>query len=293
MRAASEQSATGTAPLPSQSGRDRPFNAFKTQRGLLGSSSPQPFPPAEATPPMPIPPPMTAPAPPVAQQTLPTEPPPENTEKAEPAPAPPAPPTDLRTVDKPRNDEIALTAKSSTPPQPSAITEIKPFTPRPIRGVMPRPLDDQAMLTTPPPKPQPPRESGYQPEQEANRIEGSISNRGRSAVDAVGTPMGKFRKRVNDAIGSRWQAYVKDPRRSSLFGLGSTRVTFFITSEGRVQGVKVDANSANQSFADICVAAISDAQRNDAEIFQPPPGALEAMRDGRLEYSITFTLYSY
>ncbi len=297
MRAASEGPATGDVPLPSQLGRDRPFNALKTQRGLLGVASPQPFAPAPEAPAAP-PPPMTAPEPPVIAEQTPPPPPPEPappTEKTEPTPAPPAPPTELPIVKKPSPDEIALTA---SPAPPFAITTLdRPATPRPVATPLPRKL--MAKLTKPAPKPAPkvapppPRESGYQPEQEANRIEGNISNRGKSAVDAIATPLGKYKKRVNDSIGSRWQMYVRDPKRMGLFAMGSTRVTFFITREGKVQSVTVDANSANQSFADICVAAISDAQRNDAEIFQPPPGALDAMRDGRLEYSITFTLYSY
>lgn len=292
MKAASEGPATGDMPLPSQSGRDRPFNAFKTQRGLLGAAA-QPFPPAVDAPALPPPQPVTAPPPPKIAEQAP--PPPESTpktEQAEPTMKTPAPPTDLPLVDQPTPDQIALSAKPVPTPLPAPPADRPAATPQPVVATPP---PQMAKLTTPAPKvlPRPPRETAYQPDQEANRIEGSITNRGRSAVDAIATPMGKFKKRVNDSIGSRWQMYVKDPRKMGLFALGSTRVTFYITREGRVQSISIDANSSNQSFADICVAAISDAQRNDAEIFQPPPGALDAMRDGRLEYTITFTLYSY
>jgi outer membrane biosynthesis protein TonB len=237
---------------------------------------------------------MKVPPPPkIAEQT---PPPPESAptdEKTEPTMKTPSPPTDLPLVDQPTADQIALSAKPVMPAPAAPPVDRPAATPQPV--ATPPPAEQMAKLTTPAPRvnPQPRRESGYQPDQEANRIEGSITNRGRPAVDSIATPMGKFKKRVNDSIGSRWQMYVKDPRRMPLFALGSTRVSFFITSQGRVQSIKIDANSSNQSFADICVAAISDAQRNDTEIFQPPPGALDAMRDGRLEYTITFTLYSY
>jgi len=289
MRAASESPPTGDAPLPSQQGRDRPFNAFKTQKSLLGSSVPRPFPPAEEAPPLAATPPVVPP-PPVLAQEEPPPAPPQPTEKPE--PKPPAKEEPMKTVVTPRPDEIALSARAA-PPAP--VTKIEPAplaTPAPVKpAATPRPVEQQAMLTTPAPRPQTARESGYQPEQEQNRIEGNISNRGRKAVDAVATPLAKYRKQVNDAIGSRWYYYVKDPQRMSLIAPGSARVSFFIDGEGQVVGIKLESNSSNESFAELCRSAVRDAREQIKELKLPDDATLP-LKDGRLECSLTFTFYN-
>jgi outer membrane biosynthesis protein TonB len=141
------------------------------------------------------------------------------------------------------------------------------------------------MLVTPAPRAQPPAKPSNQLEQEQNHIEGSISNRGRRSANTVATPLGKYRKQVIDAIGSRWQYYVKT--HSDVIALGSAQVSFLVDSSGHVRAVRVESNTSNQSFADICERAI-----REAEIPEPPAEAIAPMRDGHLEYSINFTLYS-
>lgn len=279
MRAASERPASGDAPLPSQEGRDRPFNAFKTQKSLLGMAS---VPPSAPPPPAIV----VPPAPKIVPPT------PKTAENQEPAPAAPPKPKDaLPEVMKPKEDEIALTAKSA--PNAEKPLERAPATPKPVAAAAtPRPIEE-AKLTTPAPQPRTARESGYQPEQEQNRIEGSISNRGKRSVDSVATPMGKFKKRVNSIIGSRWTYYVQNPPQPGLYAFGTAQVTFYISRDGKIEDLRVLSNSANRSYAEMCLTAINDARRNDADSFRPPEGSLEAMRDGRLEYSLTFTYYSY
>jgi outer membrane biosynthesis protein TonB len=304
MKAASEVAATGDLPLPGQDGRNSPFNEFKTQRSLLGPVA-QPF--TLDTPPSP-PVPQTPPAPPIAMQTPATAPdttppppvpkPAEKVEKAtkpEDKPATKTPdnpqPTKLRAVEKPREDEIAL---SKTQSIPEAITEIlKPVaTPPPVsvsHAAVLRPLDDQmAKLTTPMPKPmpvpQPPHPSGYQPETEKNHIESSISNRGRSAVNAIGTPMGRWRKQVHDAIGSRWLYYV-DSRRD-LLAFGVVSISFSINDQGKVAKVHVEANTGNQSLESVTLEAI-----HDAEISPPPLDPASPIGQEPLDWKIDFTYY--
>ena len=101
----------------------------------------------------------------------------------------------------------------------------------------------------------------------------------------VATPLGKYRKQVIDAIGSRWQYYVKT--HSDVIALGSAQVSFLVDSGGHVRAVRVESNTSNQSFADLCERAI-----REAEIPEPPAEVIAPMRDGHLEYSINFTLYS-
>ena len=196
MQAASELPATGDIPLPSQGGRDRPFNAFQSQKSLLGAATDL-FPTAPDTPP---PQPQVSPAPndpKLAQDSVPAPPapaatpPPKSVEKEIAAATPPP----LKTVTKPKDDEIAVAPKAAATPPP--VSKILSSTPPPKI----RPVEQQAMLTTPVPRSKTAAKSGYQPEQEENRIEGSISNRGKKSVDAVATPLAKYRKQVNDAIG--------------------------------------------------------------------------------------------
>jgi len=294
MRAASEDPATGNIPLPSQEGKDREFNGFTTQRSLLGPTA-KPFTPVEPLPPTPTS------APPPADVSL--EPPaPATPEKADeksptekPDDKPPTPnheqtkPTDFKPVDKVLDDEISLSKKET---HAKAVTQIQPppDTPSPVaHAARLRPMEEPvAKLTTPVPKvpPQPSRQSGYQPEQEQNRIQGSISNRGKKSVDAIGTPMGRYRKQVNDAIGSRWYYYIHD--RMDLLAFGSVQISFLIDAQGHVSKVKVESNTSNGSLADVSISAI-----RDAEIQPPPLDPASPMSQEPLEWSLTFTYYPF
>jgi len=318
MRAASELAPTAEGlPLPGQEGKERPFNAFQTTRSLLGpvaepfAAEIPPTPPAASPPSPPTPP--APPAPQVAQQKPPAAvespkppaPAPETTEKKKPTDArEPAKPTKLREVEKPAEDEIALTKRESIP---EAITEIlKPVsTPSPVaHAAILRPLDDEvakpatpvpraqpvetqiAKLTTPAPRPQPPHPSGYQPDQEKNHIESSISNRGRSAVDSYATPMAKYRKQVSDAIGSRWYYYLRG--KMDLIAFGSVRISFVIDSQGHVSRTHVESNSSNQTLEEVSRRAIEE-----AEIAPPPRDPSAATSQEPLDWTLTFTYYPF
>ncbi|MDB6147489.1 MAG: outer rane biosynthesis protein TonB, partial [Spartobacteria bacterium] len=139
-------------------------------------------------------------------------------------------------------------------------------TPKPSQAptIAPTPAADQlAMLTkrpTPPP-PQPQRtpapqqpSSAYRPEKQQTRISGSISNRGISSVNALGTPLGRYEKILKDAIGSRWYAYVQS--RNDLVTIGTVQVHFFIDRSGTIKNLKIIENTSNETFANICLQSI-------------------------------------
>ncbi|MCE9608753.1 MAG: hypothetical protein K8R23_00855 [Chthoniobacter sp.] len=268
MTEASAQPATGELPLPSTEGTGRMANVFETKKSAVGAitepPAPTPPPPAQAQPEPAAPPPETPPAPPAT-------PAPKNKDKPDPADVAKATLERLREVEKKRDEEIALAAKP-LPPLPTP----------PPRA----PRQEMAKLTTPAPELRPPAKPGYQPEQEQSRVEGRITNRGKNAVSAVATPLGKYKAQVYNAIGSRWLYYVKN--QMDVLAIGSARVSFAVTNAGRVRDIRVEGNTANASFAEVCERAI-----RDAEISQPPAGSLDQMRDGRLEYTITFTLYNF
>ncbi|EDY15957.1 hypothetical protein CfE428DRAFT_6521 [Chthoniobacter flavus Ellin428] len=308
MKAASELPATGDSLLPGQMGKNLPFNAFQTTRSLLGPMA-QPFAP---TPPSAQP--LPAPPPPnvqVAQQepdkTPPTPTPADNAPQSPKPPPPDAKKTEqkdkpltaenvqkkvqkLKEVEKLLDDEIAVTKRETVP---KAVTQIEPpaNTPSPVaHAAKLRPIEDQpqqmAKLTTPAPRPQPQHSSGYTPEQEKNRIESSISNRGKSAVDAIATPMAKYRKAVNDAIGSRWYYYIHD--KMDLIAFGSVRISFVIDAQGHISGSRVEANTSNQSLADVSMRAV-----HDAEIGPPPSDPGSPISTAPLEWTLTFTYYPF
>lgn len=275
MRAASELAASGNLPLPSQAGRDLAFNAFTTQQSFLGAAKSPQFPPApDAAPPEEV---TAAPA-----STAPNAPLPTLDAAIKEA---------LAMVEMPRDDEIVLSARAFTPAPPEKpVTQIEPVPTPPLPeppAATPLPAEPkQAMLTKPaPPRPRPARESGYQPQQEQNRIDSNITNRGKKAVDARATPLAKYRKQVNDAIGSRWYFYIKP--KMDLIAAGSVRISFAINEQGRVSGIQIDSNTSNQSFAEVCERAV-----REAEIAPPPPDAVAPLKDGRLECTLTFTFYN-
>jgi len=132
-------------------------------------------------------------------------------------------------------------------------------------------------------KPQPPR-SIYQPMKERTRSSGSISNRGISSVNAIGTPRGRYEKMIQDAIGSRWYAYVAE--KMDLISLGTAQVAFSIDRSGRVKNLKVVNNSSNEAFANVCLQSIIEIRMppipEDVANTLPPEG---------LDEQITFTMF--
>ena len=220
--AASQQPATGDAPLPSQQGKDRPAVDLESHNYSLARDGAQPQPSA------------------APQQT----------------PQPSEPP------------------KST--PQPTTAAEAQQF----------------AMLTTTPtpavkptvaPTPAQAR-SSYRPLKEQTRISGSISNRGISSVNALGTPLGRYEKVLKDSIGSRWYSYMEAKR--DLANIGTLRVHFFIDRSGRVKNLKITENTSNEAFANICLQSVLEAH------FQPIPEDLaNTLPPEGLEMDETFILF--
>jgi len=203
--AASEIPPTGSLPVPSQQGVDRPNLDLSSQHQSIPNEGAQPQPS-------------------VAQQSA--------------TPQPSAQPTPIS-----KSEEFAMLTSTPTP-RPSAAST-----------------------------PQAPK-SSYQPYKDKTRLAGAITNRGMSAVNAVGTPLGRYQKTVYDVIGSHWYAYMEE--RGELASLGTVRVTFVIDRSGRVQHPKVASNDANEAFANISLQAILDAKfppiPDDVASTLPPEG---------------------
>ena len=176
-------------------------------------------------------------------------------------------------------------------PQPSVAPE-QSATPQPT--VQPTPIsksEEFAMLTsTPTPRPsaastpQQPK-SSYQPFKQKTRLAGSITKHGTSAVNAIGTPLGRYQKILFDAIGSRWYTYVE--AKTDLISLGTARISFVIDRSGRVRNPKVMANDANEAFANVCLQSIIEVQLPPI-----PEDVANALPPEGLETEISFTTFS-
>jgi len=186
---ASELAATGEMPLPSQTGKDRPFMDFETQQHSLDSKGAQP------------------------QQANPAEQQTQTKGASEPAPVTAA-------------EQFALLTQKSA-------------------AALERPTASQ------------PR-SAYRRLKEKTHVAGNITNHGVSAVNALGTPLGRYEKIVLDSIGSRWYAFMDQKR--DLATIGTLRVRFYVDRSGKVKGLKVTENSSNEAFANICVQSVLEAE---------------------------------
>ena len=100
-------------------------------------------------------------------------------------------------------------------------------------------------------------QSMYRRQKERTNIAGNITNRGISAVNALGTPLGRYQKIVADSIGSRWYTYVDQKR--DLINIGTVRLNFVVDRSGRVKNLKITENSSNQAFASVCVQSVMEA----------------------------------
>jgi TonB family protein len=191
-----------------------------------------------------------------------------------------------------RESSPAVQPRQETAPQPKA-EESKP-------KMTPQQSTQLALLEPPKPKTSPrpkavrqeqqqqaqtPQPPGYQPQTRITRIRGNISNKGRAALSATATPLGRYKKMLSDAIGSRWYYYVTE--QLGLLNVGTVEVRFVVRQNGNVERVQVLRNSSNESFAACTVRAIMEAD------IPPIPKELVPMLEGsRIEIEYSFTILS-
>ena len=202
--------------------------------------------------------------------------------EARPAP-PPVPPARTETA-----------RQESTPPEPESESLPKPRTSSPIAlleppkpKTEPKPEEARPEEKKPaePAQPAQPSAPGYQPQTRITRIRGNISNRGRASVAANATPLGRYKKILADAIGSRWYYYVNE--QMGLLEIGTLEVRFVVSASGKVEQLRVISNSSNESFAACSVQAIME-----AEIPPIPKELVPMLANGRIEIDYSFTILS-
>lgn len=176
----------------------------------------------------------------------------------------------------PAPDQLALLTQTPTPiPSPPETTEQSEI-PTPTETPTPTPEE-----TATPPTPA----SAYRDLQQQTIIRGGITNRGRSAVNAVGTPQGRYKKLLEDAIGSRWYHYTA--AKIDLISIGTTSVTFKIEADGSVRDLRMTENTANEASASIALRSIQETK------FPPiPEDLLATLPEGRFTMEESFTIFA-
>ena len=137
--------------------------------------------------------------------------------------------------------------KQMPAPQPAPITAAEQF------ALLTQKSAQETERSTEPSQAQ----SAYRRLRERTHISGNITNRGISAVNALGTPLGRYQKIVADSIGSRWYTYVKE--KGDLINIGTLRLRFVVDRSGRVKDLKITENSSNEAFANVCVQSVLEA----------------------------------
>lgn len=216
--AASAQPATGSMPLPSQEGKDRPNMDLDSHAASLANEGAQPQPSAAKQP------------------------------TVEPSVAPTPQSTPLP-------DQFAMLTST------------------------PRPTAQPTAASTP----QQPK-SVYQPMKDRTRLAGSISNRGTSSVNALGTPLGRYQKMIYDAVGSRWYNYVQ--QKGDLVDLGTAHVVFSVDRTGRVKNLKLVHNTSNEVFANVCLQSVLEIQLPPI-----PEDVASTLPSEGLDQEISFTMF--
>ena len=165
---------------------------------------------------------------------------------------------------QPQQSSAAPQPKQMTAPQSAPITAAEQFallTQKPTAAREPSTEASQA-------------QSAYRRLKERTHIAGNITSRGISAVNALGTPLGRYQKIVADSIGSRWYANVDQKR--DLITIGTLRLRFYIDRSGKVKNLKITENSSNEAFANVCVQSVLEAHLppipDDVANTLPPEG---------------------
>ncbi|HEY3662260.1 MAG TPA: hypothetical protein VGL24_03830 [Chthoniobacterales bacterium] len=200
--------------------------------------------------------------------------------KPTPTAAPSATPTPNETAtpvaSTPAPDQLALLTQTPTPVPSPPETEEKSEIPTPTETPTPTPEE-----TATPPNPA----STYRDLQQQTIIRGGITNRGRSAVNAVGTPQGRYKKLLEDAIGSRWYHYTAS--KIDLISIGTTSVTFEIEADGSVKNLRMTENTGNEASASIALRSIQETK------FPPiPEDLLATLPEGRFTMEESFTIFA-
>jgi outer membrane biosynthesis protein TonB len=116
---------------------------------------------------------------------------------------------------------------------------------QPLEKPMPQPVDELLFS------------KGFSPEEQQSVINGSLMREGAEAVDAIGTPMGKYKKAVRDVISAKWHEYRQ--KNADFVTWGILKLEFSVDRSGRVHDLQITKNEANAMLAEFSLRAIREA----------------------------------
>jgi len=260
---------TATSPMPTTEGlkfqmnelanRDYRDGDIKEDAAKKSAAAPktQPTPPkpqptASASPPTPPTPPPTPPAPPpqsIASAAA-SSPLAKMMEEAD---------KDLARVDmnrlplevrKPEPQVKPQDTPPPTPPKPQ-MREVADSPPVP-KAI---PVSDEVAKTT-----SKPEDKAFMPFTRTSENKGTISNRGaEDAVDAEGSPKGKYIRAVTSQVEKKWHLY--RALRRDMVSPGSLQVEFYVNARGKVENLRiVNDRESTALLSEFTVRAIRDAE---------------------------------
>jgi hypothetical protein len=216
-------------PLPSQSGIDRDdleTTVSNYQDGRLGSNQPA-QPPQVA---MPAPPAPTLPDPAMAENSTAGEK--VKTPDTDDSKSSPPPPEPLLSGPSPVDVPVPRTAE--------ATSEIKPSPEKRPKEGAPAAKAAAAASTPKPAAPKAATDPGFSGYQRKAAIVGSISRTGRSALDVVDSPLGRYQAAISRAVEQEWQRNCV--RHRDFITPGFLTVRFFVETSGKVRTVRFVGN---------------------------------------------------
>ena len=97
---------------------------------------------------------------------------------------------------------------------------------------------------------QAPKKDGFSGHSRKNKVTGSISRRGKSALNVKNSPLGRYQAQISKAVELQWRRNCEQHRDHIVPGVMSLR--FYVDAKGKVSGIKfqevVEGNFIEQGF---------------------------------------------
>lgn len=174
-------------------------------------------------------------------------------EMAEPPPgAPPSAPSQPQT------------SAADSPPAPPAVPEAEP-----VKSPEMNATDD-----------------AFTPFTRTSKVKGTISNRGKAAVNAEETPMGRYMRAVTSQVEKKWHIYRR--ARMDAVTFGSLKLEFYVRPDGSAEDLRIisDPRNADPQMADFTLQAIQD-----ADIPPIPQDLVPVLEAGRMRIEYDVLIY--
>ncbi len=97
----------------------------------------------------------------------------------------------------------------------------------------------------------------FQPEEHRTASNGALTKAGREAVDAVETPLGRYKKQIRDLIAAKWHRYRQEHAEAVTWGI--LKLEFSVDPDGRVRDLHITKNEANATLVEFSLKAIREA----------------------------------